>query len=122
MASTLTRVPVLNSLLYVRDPTTRELPEIDGNQAVWSTASCVAISCLPDSEGDTEVIIGPSSDIAEDGQPLFDGRIRTPSRTVIVETVLQEIILQAQVSTVDTRLRIWTDGHPATEKVTVAFD
>lgn len=43
-----TRIAVLNSLLFIRDQSIEDIPEIDGNGAVWSTTSCVAVSILFD--------------------------------------------------------------------------
>ena len=93
MTSKSVTVPVLNSLLFIRDKNIRSLPEIDGHSSVWSTPSCVAVSCLPDSDGETRVIIGSAEDVRRDGDPLFDARLMTPSGHVIVENVLGERIL-----------------------------
>lgn len=113
---------VLNSLLYIRDPAINELPEIWDLLRIWATPSCVAVSCLPDSEGETEIVIGDSEDVALGAPPLFQGQIRTPSRTFIVETVDEEILLQVIVPSVETAIRIWTNGHPATDRVVIGLD
>jgi len=105
--------PVLNSLLWIRDPTIEDLPEIDGVGAFWSTPSCVAVGCVPDCDGDTEITIGPAEAVGLESTPLFDRILPTPSRRLIVETVMKETILQASVRSAETRVRIWTDGHPA---------
>jgi hypothetical protein len=115
------RLPVLNSLLFIRDGRTRNLPEIDGNGAVWSTASCVAVSCLPDCDGETEVTLGPSSEIGKRGTLLFDRPLETPSRIVIVETVLGKEVLQIGVPNLQTRVHIWTNGARDTDEVIVAL-
>ena len=61
-------VPVLNSLLFVKDSLTKDHPNINGIGSVWSTASCVAVSCLPDCDGPTEIILGDSGELqAETG-------------------------------------------------------
>jgi hypothetical protein len=110
-------------LLFVRDPSTRGVPAIDGDGAVWSTPTCIAISCLPDSEGETELKIGRGEEIDAVGWPLvLDGSIETPSRAVIVETVHPGTVCEVSVPTTDTRVRVWTNGHPATDKVMIALD
>jgi hypothetical protein len=115
-------VPVLNSLIFIRDSKLEDLPEIDGLTAYWATKSCVAVSCLPDSEGKTTITIGTGLEIEQKKVPLFDRKIETPSRTIHVETVLANTILTAKVSGPQTRLRIWTNGHRATDSVIVALD
>ena len=122
MMSNSVRLSVLNSLLFVRDAVSRNLPEIDGNSAIWSTASCVAVSCLPDCDGQTGVTIGSAQEVGQRGNPLFDGRLMTPSRNVIVETVLGQTILAKTVPNLDTRVRIWTNGLRDTDTVTIALD
>lgn len=122
MKSSSTRVPVLNSLVFIRDPTIEELPKIDGLSAVWVTTSCVAVSCLPDSEGETNIAIGPAQEIGLSGKPLFDGWLKTPSRALVVETVLKEAIVETRVPNLNTRVRIWTNGHRATDFVIIGLE
>lgn len=116
------RVAVLNSLLFIRDRSVEDIPEIDGNGAVWSTGSCIAISCLPDCDGDTEVTVGAGKDVGLRALPLFDGTLRTPSRTIVVEGVTRQQLLTMLVPRTDTRVRIWTNGHRATDKVVIGLD
>lgn len=113
------RIPVLNSLLFIRDAATRDIPLVDGLSAVWSTASCLAVSCLPDSDGETEVIIGRTNEMSVRGSLLFDGMLRTPSRCIIVENVLRERILDKAVPSYETRVRVWTNGFRDTDKVII---
>lgn len=115
-------VSVLNSLLFVRDSGVREIPHIDGNLAVWSTASCIAVSCLPDSDGATDVKIGLSQEIGASGDAIADLRLKTPSGAIIVETVTGQRILEMDVPNRDTRVRIWTNGHRDTDQVTIGLD
>jgi hypothetical protein len=115
-------VRVLNSLLFVGDSSKKELPTIDGNGSVWSTASCVAVSCLPDCDGPTEIIIGALSEVQSRGEKLvFDGEVETPSRAIVVETVLAKKILQRNVLNTRTHIRIWTNGLRDTDKVIVGL-
>lgn len=121
MTSKSIKIPVLNSLLYIRDPSTHDLPEIDGLSAVWSTPSCVAVSCLPDSEGATKVTLATDGAPAARGALLVDSLLFTPSHEVIVETVLAEKLLDARVGGQSTRVRVWTSGHRATDTVDIVL-
>jgi hypothetical protein len=114
------RAPVLNSLLFIRDGNLRHVPQINGDAAVWSTESCVAVTCLPDCDGDTEITLVIGSNMESDRTLLFDGRLRTPSRRVIVETVLGKTILETSVPNVTTRVQVWTNGLRDTDKVVIA--
>ncbi|HZS63564.1 MAG TPA: hypothetical protein VFA53_03560 [Xanthobacteraceae bacterium] len=115
-------VRVLNSLLFIRDAYIKTLPLVDGNGAVWSTPSCVAVSCMPDSDGPTEIKIGASSELPGNrGKLLFDAQLETPSRRIIVETVLAKNVLERDVSNTVTRVRIWTNGLRDTNKVIIVI-
>ena len=122
MTSKSITVPVLNSLLFIRDKNIRSLPEIDGHSSVWSTPSCVAVSCLPDSDGETRVVIGSVEDVRQNGDPLFDARLMTPSGQVIVENVLGERILKIKAPKLDTRVMVWTNGFPDTDMVIIGLE
>ncbi len=113
---------VLNSLLYIKDARARDLPIIDGRGSFWSTASCVAVSCMPDCDGPTEVTIEyplQSKNIV--GELLFDAILDTPSGSIIVETVLAEKVLEQNVLGATTRVRIWTDGFRDTNKIKIGL-
>jgi hypothetical protein len=115
-------LPVLNSLLFIRDATLADTPEIDGLSDVWSIPTCIAVGCLPDCDGTTEVTIGAGPELEGSGSLLFDGRLETPSRTVIVETVLWQKILEKIVPGAATRVRIWTNRRRAPDKVIIGLD
>jgi hypothetical protein len=121
MTSKSVTLPVLNSLLFIRDKNIRSLPEIDGHSSVWSTPSCVAVSCLPDSDGETRVVIGSAEDVRQDGDPIFDARLMTPSGHVIVENVLGERLLEIGTPKLDTRVTVWTNGFRDTDMVTIGL-
>jgi hypothetical protein len=112
---------VPNSLLYVRDPSLLDRPEVDGLTAAWSTPACVAVSCLPDCDGETTIAIGPANEVGTDRALVFDGRLETPSHTLIVEIVPGVEVLRTHVPQRQTRLRIWTNGHLGTDRVSIGL-
>lgn len=120
VAATALEVP--NSLLYVRDPALRTLPEIDGLTAEWHTPSCVAISCLPDSDGPTTIAIGPSREVGRDKALVFDHVLDTPSRELIIEIVPGIEVLRVDVPRRMTRVRIRTNGNRDTDNVIFGLD
>jgi len=69
-----------------------------------------------------KITIGNWQKVDPKMQPLFDGRIPTPSRTIIVESVLAEQIIQSSVPGPRTHVRIWTNSHRATDKVIIGLD
>ncbi len=115
-------VRVLNSLLFIQDANTKDVPTIDGNGSIWKTATCVAVSCMPDCDGITEVDLGASSDIEKASEKLvFDGFLETPSRKIHVTTVLGQTILEKDVSGTITHVCIWTNGLRDTDRVVIGL-
>lgn len=116
-------VRVLNSLLFIKDPHRNDLPIIDRNGPIWSTKSCVAVGCMPDCDGLTEVVFAsPTALLGELGKLVFDGYLETPARKVVVETVLGEIVLEQNVSGATTHMRIWTNGSLDTDRVVIDLE
>jgi len=105
----------------VRDEHVRNYPEIDGHGTVWSTTSCVAVSCLPDCDGETDIVVGPAEKVRQEENLVFDSQLETPSGCIVVETVLKEKILQVPVPSSRTRVRIWTNGVRDTHRVIVGL-
>src|SRR6516225_5434686 len=88
MAPKSVRIRVLNSLLVIRDENSRDFPDIDRTGVVWSSPSCILVGCMPDCDGETHVTIGHANEIRQDGKLIFDSRLETPSRSIIIHGVV----------------------------------
>lgn len=104
-------VPVLNSLVFILDSSRFEWPDIDGVGAYWKSDSCVAVSCLPDCDGETEIVLTTGRLPPAELKLLAIVRLETPSRRLAVELVPRRRIAELDVPTVSTALEIWTDGY-----------
>jgi hypothetical protein len=109
----------VNSLVFVSDTNGGEVPEWVRDGMVWSTSSCIAIVCYPEQDGPTDVILGNAAEVDPGGPPLFDGHLEVPNRTLVVSTVDQQTVMQADVLTPTTRLRVWTNHPRWPDKVTI---
>lgn len=112
---------VLNSLLFIKDATSDSIPEIDGIGALWTISTCIAVGCVPDADGETEVVLGPSNEVGTNKKLLFDGILETPSCAVTIETVLAQTLLEMEVTSSRTHVQIWTNGHRASDVVIVGI-
>ena len=74
------------SLIFVSDVDGGASPECTGGKSLWATPSCIAVG-------------------------VFDGVLETPSKAVIISTAEHETVMNANVPTQSTRVRIWTN-HP----------
>ena len=115
-------LPFSNALLYISDALTFDPPRIDEMTGFWTTPHCVAVSCLPDWEGETALTVGTMDDLVQRGPPRFDGRIKTPSRRIRVHNVLRETVLEMPVPHTDTRIRIWTKPNLDIDTVIVGLE
>lgn len=110
-------VPVLNSLVFILDAKETTIPDISGIGAYWKTNKCVAISCLPDCEGDTEIVLTTRSVPPGSLKLLVDVRLETPSKRLAVELVPHRRIAELDVPSTSVTLEIWTDGYRDTETI-----
>jgi hypothetical protein len=115
-------------LLFVSDLEEEDSPDcIDGaetvkNARLWATPSCIAIGCLNPDDGDTEVTLGAAHEVDPGRRPVFDNKLATPDRNVIVSTAEHETVLKARVKNISTRIRIWTNHPSEPDRVIVGFD
>ena len=111
-----------NSLLFVHDASGGKIPEITRDQRIWSTASCVAFGCLMFQDGETEVTLGPSAEMKQASKPAFDQYIETPTLSIVVSTVEDDVVMQSPVPTRATRVRIWTNHASEPDKVAIGLN
>ena len=108
MSGTIKTAPP-NSLLFVSDENGGLPPRPVRGEQILATPSCVSVGCLAFMDGETEVTLGRSADVAPPFAPAFDGMIATPNRAIIVSTVENEAILREPVPDVQSRVRIWVN-------------
>jgi hypothetical protein len=115
------RTKALNSLIFVHDAGARGAPLIDGIGACWATPDIIAVSCLPDCDGETEIRLGRLGSVLPLDVLVFDGELNTPRRHVVLSGVLKNRILEAQVASSLTQVKIWTNGRQDTDIVVVGL-
>jgi hypothetical protein len=117
-------VAVPNCLLFVRDSMVAEIPDVDYGEAkpIWSTATCIVVNCMVDSEGKTNITVGAAGQVFQTRRPIFDGLLETPSRKLILDLVSDEKVLEVGVPSAKSRIRVWTDGrHECAEQVVIGI-
>lgn len=113
------RIRPANSLIFISDRDGGEAPIPVRGAMVWSTPSCVAVVCYPEQDGPTELILGAAGEVNPGDPPLFDGHLDLPNRTVIVSTVELKAVLEENVQSPTTRLRVWTNHAQWPDKVII---
>lgn len=108
-----------NSLVLVEDPSGGEVPESMGSSVTASTDSCIAVGCRSESDGKSEVVLGPSAEMDPGTSPVLDQELSTPSRKVVVRTVLGDTVLESPVSTEKTRIRVWVNDQKEPDRILI---
>lgn len=116
-----TKFAPINSLVFISDINGGEPPIPIRGQNIWFTQSCVAVPCYPEIDGPTEIVLQDASDAEPGGRPAFEGVLETPTRTLVVTTVDDNVLLSSDTSNVQTRLRIWLSDPHLPEVVTIVI-
>jgi hypothetical protein len=111
-----------NSLILVMDFTSARVPEAMGNGLVSATDSCIAIGCLSEHDGATEIHLGQMQEAIPTDALVFDGEISTPTRKLSVCSVMNEELLSAEVAGANTHVRIFANGSMEPDRIFVLFD
>jgi hypothetical protein len=115
------RVAVPNGVIFITDSRGGTPPTPVRGAMVLSTPSCVAVGCMIDSEGLTDIRVA-DGEPRSSGLPLFQGSLETPSRAIVVWAVGGEKLLEADVANVVTQLRIWVNHPTEPDEVVIGVD
>ena len=116
------RVAPPNSLLVVSDTDGWIPPEFVPGVLILSSSSCITVGCRMFADGETQVFLGPASELDPGKPPAFDGMIETPNRKVVVSTVEHETVLETRVPGTRTHVRIWVDDPREPDNVIIGVD
>jgi hypothetical protein len=108
-----------NSLVLISDPEVDAIPESFGRQLIVATASCIAVGCKSETDGQTELTLGPSANVDPGTDPAFIGMIETPTQRVAVQTVLLESRLMGAVSGHLTKVRVWVNDATEPDRIII---
>ena len=100
-----------NSIVFISENLRSEPPEPILAGMVSHNATCVAVACLPEVDGETEFHFGRAQESPAGLEMVFDGFLETPGKTLIVATVEEEILFEDAVPEAKTRVRVWL-SHP----------
>ena|SRR5436309_263039 len=116
------KVAAPNALLLLSDINGGMAPNEMQGSLIASTPACIAIGCMSDCNGETEVSVGLGRDVGTSEAPTFEGELDSPSRTVALRTVLRSRVLEASVRNARTRVRIWVNHPSEPDKIVIGLD
>lgn len=100
-----------NSIVIIEDISGGEVPDLIKGSCIAATASCIAVGTLCEIDGETEFRLGTRSEVDPGTPPIFQGRLKTPSRKVAIRSVPNDIILEMPVPQPEVTISIWVN-HP----------
>lgn len=112
----------LYSLIFLCDSVNKPTPAIDGIGRTWQNRTCLAAGCLPDCDGPTTIIVADTDDAPKTDHLVYDGTVEFPSGFAVIDTIMDGVICEFPVQPGAHRVRLWTDGHPATEVLVFGLD
>lgn len=115
------RTRALNSLVFIHDAAAKGSPAIDGVGVCWVAPAVIAVSCLPDCDGATEIRLGKIREMQPSEVVVFDGELQTPSGHLVVSDVRSNRILEIPVASPATRLTIWTNGRQDSDVIAIGL-
>ena len=119
------RYAALNALIAVLDPGGKvKIPQWSKPMTprLVSTDTCILVGCLIDADGETEFALGKMLEVDPGRLPAFEGKLKTPTRRISLESVDGRTVLEAPVPQLETTVRIWTNHESEPDNVIVGFE
>lgn len=120
MPKTLKIAPA-NSLIIISDVSGGIGPEFIPGRLVLSTSTMISVGCLANVDGETQVTLGSAVELAPGVPLVFEGELETPSGEIAVSTVEGEKILEANVGSVRTGIRIWANRPVEPDEIVIGW-
>lgn len=108
-----------NFIIGVSDAQKGLVPDNVPKTGIAATDSCILVACLPDVDGETEIVLGPASEVDPGTPPAFDGQLATPTGTLQVVTIEWKPLLKLSVDSKKTKVRIWPSSPRPPERVVI---
>jgi hypothetical protein len=108
-----------NSLVLVSDLGGGEIPKTMVGELVSATNTCMAVGCLAEADGPTEITLAPLLEIDRAEEPIFEGLPRTPRRHIVIRSVFGQHLLELPVMQELTKVKIWANDPREPDKLVI---
>ncbi len=119
MMTTSIRVAPPNSVVLVEDSSGGEIPDSMKQSLIAATDSCIAVGCMAEDDGETEIVLGSYGSVDADKELVFEGLLQTPNRKLVVRTVRGVTLLELPVPTTETKVVIWVNDSSEPDRIAV---
>jgi hypothetical protein len=111
-----------NSLILVMDFAAGSVPKAMGNWLVSATESCVAVGCLSEHDGPTEIHLGQAHEVTPAEALVFEGEIFTPNKKLSICSATNEELLSTEVTGNKTHVTIFANDPMEPDRIFVLFE
>lgn len=108
-----------NSLILVEDSSGGEVP-LSMNESLTSfTSTCLAIGCLSDMDGETNIGIGYFDYLDEGVNLAFSGSLETPNLKIAINAVFGLRLLETKFKQIKTQIEVWVNHSIEPDRIIV---
>lgn len=119
MANEEVTVRAPNSLILIGDPAC-DPPESMSGGLVGVSPGCVAVGTLSEADGATRIYLVEDGHLPDSTTELaFSGEIETPSRRLVVSSVLDDIFFDRGVSSQSVFVQVWVNDEAEPDQIAV---
>jgi hypothetical protein len=108
-----------NSLIGISDAQRGMVPDSMPETGIAATESCILVACMPDVDGETEIVFGHASEVDPGSPPAFDHQLSTPTGSIQVVTTEWKPLLTLPVESKITRLRVWPNRRKLPDRLVI---
>ena len=83
------------------------------------TESCIAVGTRAEDDGETEIILQNESHISMGDQLAHEGKLKIPSRTIVVRSVFGVVLLEMPVVSFEAYIRIWVNDSREPDRIVI---
>ena len=107
-----------NSLLFISGPEGDQPIDFSSMKTIRWNSTCVAVSCLPFVDGETEVTLGVTNEVDPGWSPAFD-ELLTANGSIVIYTSERSTLLKLPVIGDRTRVKVWINHEEEPDRVIV---
>jgi hypothetical protein len=98
------------------------VPEEMGNKLVSGTESCIAVGCLSEHDGKTEIHLGPADhEVKPQDALVFNGEIFTPRKKLSICSVTNDELLSTEVAGTKTHVKVFANDPMQPDRIFILF-
>jgi len=113
------RVAPPYSVVVIEDEIGGEVPDSIDDTLVVATHSCIAVRCRAADDGPTDLELSVTHNVISREKPVFQQQIATPTRRVVIRSVLNETLLAIDVPSTKSMVKIWANDSKEPDRIVV---